>query len=61
MVSDGVTGQTEDTESIVATLRSAAGASPETVCDAVLENAKTAHGLRDDMTVMAVKIKRIKN
>lgn len=61
MVSDGVTGQTEDTESIVATLRSAAGASPETVCDAVLENAKTAHGLRDDMTVMAVRIKRIKN
>lgn len=61
MVSDGVTGQTEDTESLLATLRSAAGASPETVCDAVLENAKTAHGLRYDMTVMAVKIKRIKN
>ena len=58
MVSDGVTGQTEDTESIVTTLRSAAGASPETVCDADLENAKTAHGLRDDMTVMAVKIKK---
>lgn len=59
MVSDGATGQTGDGGPVAAVLRGSGG-SPSSICDAVLRAAEAEHGLKDDVTVMAVRISKAK-
>ena len=57
MTSDGAADQTDHSARPGAILAELDGASPEQVCEAVLEDAARAYGGADDVTVLAVKIR----
>ena len=57
MTSDGAADQTDHSARPGAILAELDGASPERVCEAVLEDAARAYGGADDVTVLAVKIR----
>ncbi len=55
MVSDGITGGSEETDWLCDLLCEFGSAAPAAVCDAVLEKAEKRYGNADDMTVLAVR------
>ena len=60
MVSDGITGSSDDAPWICDLICSITQRDPAAICDALLEEAEQRYGSRDDMTVLAVRFAEVK-